>query len=95
MFRITDKKGFGITFKNGWAVSVQFGPGNYCDNYDPNGIGGDYEEAGRKGSGTAECAVFAPDRELSKGFPGCGFGSVSRHSTPTEVLEILNWAASQ
>ena len=31
-FRITDKKGFQMTFANGYTVSVQFGAGNYCDN---------------------------------------------------------------
>lgn len=33
MFRITGAKGFHITLDNGWTVSVQFGVGNYCDNY--------------------------------------------------------------
>lgn len=30
---IMDSKGFHLTFANGWTVSVQIGPGNYCDNY--------------------------------------------------------------
>ena len=33
MFRITYGTGFHLTFSNGITVSVQFGPGNYCDNY--------------------------------------------------------------
>lgn len=33
MFRITESKGFHMQFANGWTVSVQFGPGNYGDNY--------------------------------------------------------------
>jgi hypothetical protein len=33
MFAITDGKGFKVTFGNGVTVSVQFGPGNYCGNY--------------------------------------------------------------
>ena len=33
-FRITRGKGFHITFTNGMTLSVQFGPGNYGDNYD-------------------------------------------------------------
>lgn len=33
-FKITGVKGFHITFENGWTVSVQFGGGNYSDNYD-------------------------------------------------------------
>lgn len=32
-FNIYKGSGFHITFHNGWTVSVQFGPGNYCDNY--------------------------------------------------------------
>lgn len=34
MFRITRGKGFHVSFPNGYTVSVQFGPGNYCDHYD-------------------------------------------------------------
>lgn len=33
MFRITDGKGFQMTFANGCTVSVQWGPQNYCENY--------------------------------------------------------------
>lgn len=25
--------GYHIVFKNNWLISIQFGPGNYCDNY--------------------------------------------------------------
>jgi hypothetical protein len=32
MFAITSHKGFQITFENGCTISVQFGPGNYCQN---------------------------------------------------------------
>lgn len=32
MFSISANKGFQIKFNNGWTVSVQWGPGNYCDN---------------------------------------------------------------
>ena len=30
-FSITSHRGFHLTFNNGWQVSVQFGPGNYCE----------------------------------------------------------------
>ena len=59
-FRITDKKGFHITFENGWTVSVQFGPANYCDHYGRR-IGHDEEACGSEGSTNAECAVWSPD----------------------------------
>jgi hypothetical protein len=41
MFKITHHKGFHITFENGWTISVQFGGGNYCENYDVK-IGSEY-----------------------------------------------------
>ena len=93
MFRITDKKGFHITFKNGYTVSVQFGPGNYCDNYRMM-IGDDEEDAGKKGSSNAECAVWFGDGGLinHKYFDG---DSVGGQMTPKQVLKLLNWAARQ
>ena len=30
-FSINNHKGFNLKFNNNWRVSVQFGPGNYCD----------------------------------------------------------------
>ena len=91
MFKITDNKGFHITFPNGYTVSVQWGPGNYCNNY-----GRKFSEAaqcGADGSNTAECAVWKKDDEMiSYGDWG---DTVSNRSSPTEVLELLNWAAQQ
>lgn len=34
MFSITGAKGFSMKFRNGYRISVQFGPGNYCENHD-------------------------------------------------------------
>ena len=93
MFKITRKHGFHITFENGYTVSVQFGPGNYCDNYDME-IGIDSEIAGENGSTTAECAVWASDGALIC-YEDWGGDSVSNRSTPAEVLELLVWAATQ
>ena len=92
MFKITGRKGFHITFENGYTVSVQFGPGNYCNNYDRQ-IGRDDEACGRDGSTTAECAVWGPDSKMIK--YGDWGDTVSNRSTPAEVLELLNWAAGQ
>lgn len=92
-FRITDGKGFQITFENGYTVSVQFGGGNYCSNYnDPIG-GENYRASGKKGSATAECAVWGPDGEFIE-YKGRE-NSVSNQSTPAEVLQLLKWAARQ
>ena len=91
-FKITDKKGFHITFENGWTVSVQFGPGNYCENYNLKIY---YENAiaGEKGSSNAECAVWGPDGEMIK--YGDWEDKVSNRSTPVQVLKLLNWASRQ
>lgn len=34
MIAIIEGSGFHMTFENGWTVSVQFRPWNYCDNKD-------------------------------------------------------------
>ena len=91
-FRITQGKGFHITFENGWTVSVQFGGGNYCDNYDML-IGDEYEQAGEEGSNTAECAVWGPDGDMVE--YGDWGNTVSNRSTAAEVLTLLSWAAVQ
>jgi hypothetical protein len=64
MMKITNGKGFGITFANGYTVSVQFGPGNYCQHYNNDITSDNSIECGRIGSTDAECAVIAPDGEL-------------------------------
>jgi len=91
MFRITGSKGFHITFENGYTVSVQFGPGNYCDNYNTEISS---VQAGERGSETAECAVWAKDGKMIE-HPDFGGGEVSNRSTPAQVLSLLNWAAKQ
>lgn len=104
--RITDGKGFGMSFDNGWAVSVQFGYGSYADNYDgPNGQRvDDYRErnrmCGELGSRTAECAVFNANKEMIElpafMFEDSGYRDiVSNRSSVAQVLQLMNWAASQ
>ena len=92
IFRITSKKGFHITFENDYTVSVQFGPGNYCDHYNRN-IGEDEARCGEDGSTTAECAVWGEDGEMLD-YGGITSGGVSNRSTPAEVLTLLVWASS-
>lgn len=93
MFKITGKKGFHVTFENGWTVSVQFGPGNYCDNYDLR-IGEEDEEAGKRGSLVAECAVSQGGSGLYA-HPMFDGDTVGGRMTPAQVLELMNWAAAQ
>ena len=48
-----------MTFENGWTVSVQFGAGNYCDNYDHPSYNGDVPP-----SRTAEVAAWDEDGNM-------------------------------
>ena len=90
-FRICQGKGFHIRFENGYTVSVQFGPGNYCENRYTR-IGDEDEQAGRKGSINAECALIDPAGELV--YRDEWGGEVSAYSTPAEVLALMNEAAN-
>ena len=62
-FRITGGKGFHITFANGYTISVQFGPGNYGDNYNRD-IGSEDVMCGKEGSNEAEIAILNPVENL-------------------------------
>lgn len=93
MFRITNGKGFSIDFSNGYKVSVQFGPGNYCEHYDRS-IGKDEVACGRAGSRNAEVAVIYNNVLIEP--DGLGWGdTVKGRQSPEEVLALLNWAASR
>lgn len=87
-FAITGGKGFHLTFANRWTVSVQFGPGNYCDNYDLN-ISDDDVKAGRDGSTTAEVACWPEGGELAS----MGSDTVAGHQTPDQVARLIGVVA--
>ena len=91
-FRITCKKGFHVTFANGWTVSVQFGPSNYSDNYDRVAGYKDEVWCGEKGSSCAEVAVWGPDGEYS--VLNLGGDIVRGWQTPAAVLALMNGAAN-
>ena len=90
-FYITSKKGFQITFANGWTVSVQFGPGNYSANHDAQ-IGHEEELSGKRGSDTAEVAYFPAGGKLQ---PFDGGDTVQGYQTPAQVLALLNTVAQK
>jgi len=92
-FTITGKKGFHIVFENGWGISVQFGPGNYCVHYDRS-IGREEEQCGEEGSPNAEIAILGADGELFF-HPDFGGNNVAGWKEPDYVLKIMNWVASQ
>ena len=87
MFKITSGKGFHITFQNGWTVSVQWGPGNYCENRNFSVYSQDADrEAGKQGSENAEIMVWNHDGNSPK---------ISSHDTvrgwvtPDSLIEVL------
>ena len=102
-FGISQGKGFHVTFENGWTVSVQFGPHNYCSNRSE--IAGDYHEPVKRDgiaywesqrSNNAEIAawdangawyVFNPEDEFSE--------TVKGWVSPDEVLAFMNEIASK
>lgn len=103
-FRITGGRGFHITFENDVTVSVQFGPGNYCEHYDAHP---DDEELKRLGypSYDAEVAVFYSGclptstkvNWLTPAFnePGSDeYGDVVPRQSPSDVLMWLKLAES-
>jgi len=88
MFKITEGKGFHITFKNDTTVSVQFGPGNYCENQSPDkknflhvrGISKD-----------AEIAIWDKNGEWITDEYFGGSDVVKGHVDPEELLGVLVW----
>ena len=87
-FIATQNKGFGITFQNGFGVSVQWGTGNYCEK---KNLGADIDESmktQRWESKTAEIAVYNDN-----GFIDIGEDTVIGWLTPNEVaiaIEIVS-----
>lgn len=62
MFKITGERGVHVRFANGYTLSVQWGPGNYCTHqHAPPGAQG---FCGRLGSEDAEVAIIDPNGKL-------------------------------
>ena len=82
-FKITQHKGFHITFENGFGISVQFGPGNYCEKRDA-----DFDAPKRETrweSCSAEIAVFG-----KKGMLGIGSNdTVAGWCSTDQVAKVI------
>ena len=85
-FQICDDKGFHITFENGWTVSVQFGSGNYCDNYDM------VPRSRTPLSANAEVAAWVKGGDWHRFDDG---ETVRGYMTPAEVLAFMNEIAAK
>ena len=87
MFKITEGKGFRIQFQNGWVVSVQWGSGNYGQNYiiqpDPTESRETLNRnLGAKGAAEAEVAIWhkTMDNEMQV---------LDYPMTPEELVQLL------
>jgi hypothetical protein len=88
MFRSCQNKGFQITFDNGWTVSVQFGPGNYCEHHHSMGIMA-YEAPQKTTLWEAMQAEIAAWNSRNQWLP-FEYDTVAGYKSPAEVLAFIN-----
>lgn len=86
-FTICDNKGFHIAFQNGWVVSVQFGRGNYSENYDlifSDPKAKDYPS--KEGMESDDAEVWCWNEITEEYYPE----EPLSNQTPKQVLNLLN-----
>lgn len=84
-FNITNGKGFNLTFANKWQISVQWGPGNYCERKND-----DFDTPKKQNywvSNSAEVAVWKGDGKQS--FVPLQFDSVEGWCSTNKVAEMI------
>jgi len=87
MVKITESKGFHMSFENGLTISVQFGWGNYCSNR--NSLKNDFKRGGECAeSETAEIAIWDESGEMYE-FDGPG-DKVCGHLSVDEVAQWID-----
>jgi hypothetical protein len=99
--RICDNKGFHLDMLNGVTVSVQLGPGNYCDsdvsNADWDAPKKAIDSDEHWGSNTAECAAYVTGTNLSwvavPGYTDAVGDDVAGHLNVSQVLDFINRAS--
>ena len=83
-FLATRNKGFRMTFENGFEISVQWGPGNYCERKDE-----DFDKPQEERfweSRTAEIAIFdSKDNSMIT----LGKDNVDGWLTPDKVAKVI------
>ena len=83
-FQITNHKGFRMGFENGFEISVQWGPGNYCERKDE-----DFDKPQEERfweSRTAEIAIFdSKDDSIIT----LGKDNVDGWLTPDKVAKVI------
>lgn len=91
MFKVSQGKGFQMTFANGWTVSVQWGIGNYCDHSTARWTEDANAKVGALGSTTAEIAAWDANK-VWHNFSLTVFedgDTVKGYCTPDEVAEFI------
>ena len=83
-FQITNHKGFRMGFKNGFEISVQWGPGNYCERKDED-FNKPQEERFWE-SRTAEIAIF---NSKDDSMITLGKDNVDGWLTPDKVAKVI------
>ena len=83
-FLATRNKGFRMTFENGFAISVQWGPENYCDRKNEEDFDKPMKERFWE-SKSAEIAVFNKEGE----FIGIADDAVVGWLTPDKVAKVI------
>ena len=93
MFSASSNKGISITFANGNTVSVQWGPGNYCDPEHEAGRGAPFD-APRKAdvwkSATAEVAAWDADGK----WHNFASDQVDGWQSPEDVSNFISFVSS-
>jgi hypothetical protein len=94
IFRVTGNKGFQMKFENGWTISVQFGYGNYCDNYQhPDGF--DFAKGlNVVQSSDAEIAIWSGDTWGSDWYTFENGDTVLGHQAPDQVAQWISKVAA-
>ena len=90
-FLATRNKGFRMTFKNGFAISVQWGPENYCERQDE-----DFDQPMKERfweSKSAEIAVFNTNNKMqensSVGMISLGRDTVEGWVSADQVAKVI------
>lgn len=98
MFAITDHRGVQLAIGK-WTISIQWGPGNYCEHYDALfGEGDPIEayrapaEAERWESPTAEIAIWGNREEPWVSF---GHDTVKGHVGALAVARLIGFLATE
>ena len=91
-FLVTRNKGFRMTFENGFAISVQWGPENYCDRKNEEDFDKPMKERFWE-SKSAEIAIFDTNNRIqensSAGMISLGRDTVEGWVSADQVAKVI------